>query len=135
MASYRHLLRTCIVQTIFAVEFRGDDGKKILNEILAEFAPKITDDNFARETLDGILKNKSKILKIIERFAPDWPIDKIARIDRAILELGVYEIVYARDIPPIVAINESVEIAKHFGDQNSSRFINGVLSSVMKAHE
>lgn len=151
MASYRHLARTCVMQTIFEIEFRngpfGNPGKaeaakdledpqkraqKLLDSILNEFAPKLTEKKFATETLDGVLKNQTDILDIIQKYAPEWPLDKIARIDRAILEIGVYEVVFAHDIPPVVAINEAVEIAKHFGDNNSQKFINGVLSSVMK---
>lgn len=141
MASYRHLARTCVMQTIFEIEFRNgslDDSKeerdprKLLEAILNEFAPKLTEKEFARETLDGVLKNQKDIIDIIQKYAPEWPIDKIARVDRAILEIGVYEIVFAKDIPPVVAINEAVEIAKHFGDNNGQKFINGVLSSVMK---
>lgn len=135
MASYRHLARTCVMQTIFELEFRGEQKlspKELLDAILDEFAPKLTEKEFAYETLKGVLKHKEDIIDIITKHAPQWPIDKIAKVDRAILEIGVYEIVFAKDIPPVVAINEAVEIAKHFGDNNCQRFINGVLSSVMK---
>lgn len=138
MASYRHLARSCVMQTLFELEFSEMKlekvSKKILERTLNEFAPKLTERDFAFNTLKGVLKNRDKILDIITRYAPQWPIDKIAKIDRAILEIGVYEIVYSRDIPAIVAINEGIEIAKHFGDDNSSKFINGVLSSVMKEY-
>ncbi len=132
MASYRHLARTCIVQTLFAHEFHGDDPQETLEAILDEFAPKLTERDFAVDTLNGVIKNSKELVKIIQKYAPDWPIDKIARVDRAILELGAYEIIFSDDIPPVVAINEAVEIAKHFGDNNSPKFINGVLSSIMK---
>lgn len=146
MASYRHLSRTCVMQTIFIREFR-EFGKKsvspkqlktsreILDKILDEFAPRLSEKEFAYKTLLGVLKNRKEIFKLIEKFAPKWPIDKIARVDRAILEIGTYEIAFSKEIPPIVAINEAIEIAKHFGDDNSSKFINGVLSSVMKEYE
>ncbi len=131
MASNRHLARTCVMQTLFVHGFRGGDSKKILKSMLAEFAPKLRNEDFAYNLLAGILKNRKKIIKIVEKHAPEWPIEKIANIDRAILEIGVYEIVFSLDIPPVVTINEAIEIAKHFGDTNSSKFINGVLSSVM----
>lgn len=146
MASYRHLARTCVMQTLFNLEFRtgissGDfaedfniDPKKLLTDILNEFAPKLTEKDFAFDTLKGVLANKDEIVKIIEKHAVKWPIDKIAKVDRAILEIGIYEIVFAKDIPPVVAINEAIEIAKHFGDDNSPKFVNGVLSSVMKQY-
>lgn len=132
MASYRHLARTCIMQTLFAVEFnKNNDPKITLEEILEEFAPKLSETDFAYETLEGVLKHREEILKTIETYAPEWPVDKIARVDRVILEIGIYEIMYSQDVPPVVAINEAVEIAKHYGDKNSPKFVNGVLSSVM----
>lgn len=145
MASYRHLARTCVMQTIFEMEFRTgpfsseSDAKEvapqdILNSILNEFAPKLTEKDFAKTTLEGVVAFHQEILEIISKYAPEWPIDKIARIDRAILEIGVYEIAFSEEVPPVVAINEAVEIAKHFGDNNSQKFINGVLSTVMKNH-
>lgn len=133
MASFRHLARTCVMQTIFELDFNKKDSPKIvLERILKEFAPKLTETKYAYKTLKGVVDNKKEIYKIIHKYAPQWPVDKIARIDRAVLEIGVYEIVFNKEIPDIVAINEGVEIAKHFGDENSPKFINGVLSSVMK---
>lgn len=139
MASYRHLARTCVMQTIFELEFKEEEKtrapEKVLESILREFAPKLTEPDFAYSTLKGILENRKEIIKTIAKHAPQWPVEKIARIDRAILEIGVYEIIHNEDIPAVVAINEAVEIAKHYGDESSSKFINGVLSSVMKEHE
>jgi len=138
MASYRHLSRTCVMQTLFENEFLTENSQKkpepekILAKILAEFAPKLSETDFAYETLRGVLSHKKKLVKMIEKHAPQWPIEKIARVDRAILEIGVYEILYSDQVPDVVAINEAVEVAKHFGDESSSKFINGVLSSVMK---
>lgn len=132
MASYRHLARTCVVQTLFAHEFHGDDPQETLDAVLDEFAPKLTEKEFAVDTLNGIIKNSKEILETIQKYAPDWPIDKIAKVDRAILEVGAFEILFSKEVPPVVAINEAVEIAKHFGDSNSPKFINGVLSTIMK---
>lgn len=143
MASYRHLARTCVMQTIFEIEFYEGQAdsetprktpREILTAILDEFAPKLTERDFAYTTLQGVLDNKSEIVKMIGENAPQWPVDKIAKVDRAILEIGVYEVVYSTEIPPVVAINEAIEIAKHFGDDSSAKFINGVLSTVMKKH-
>lgn len=142
MASYRHLARSCVMQTLFELEFNEMHGKavplnvkakQILERILNEFAPKLTEREFAFDTLKGVLKHREELIETIQKYAPQWPIDKIAKIDRAILEIGTYEILFSKDIPSVVAINEGVEIAKHFGDDNSSKFINGVLSSVMKS--
>ncbi|MEK7672429.1 MAG: transcription antitermination factor NusB [Patescibacteria group bacterium] len=144
MASYRHLARTCVMQTIFELEFRSginidlsqlsQDPIEILDCLMNEFAPKLSEKDFAYKTLEGIVDHQKDILEIISKFAPEWPLDKIAHIDRAILEIGAYEIVFSDDVPPVVAINEAVEIAKHFGDTNSPKFINGVLSNVMKEY-
>ena len=140
MASYRHLARTCVMQTLFATEFMKESGrdekldikpKDLLSQILKEFAPKMTSTDFAFQTLKGVLSHKDEIDKSIVKYAPEWPFEKIAGVDRAVLEIGIYEIIYAKDIPAVVAINEAVEIAKHHGDKNSPKFINGVLSSVM----
>ncbi len=120
------------MQTIFSTEFKEGDPREVLDEILKEYAPKLTDKDFAYTTLKGVLDNREKIVKIIQEHAPQWPVDKIARVDRAILEVGVFEIVFSSDVPPVVAINEAVEIAKKFGDDSSHKFINGVLSNVMK---
>ena len=146
MASYRHLARICVMQSIFEIEFQeekqrsSDDSIKfspeqILERILDEFAPKLTERDFAFQALDGILKNKKEIFEIIKKHAPQWPVDKIARVDRALLEIGIYEILHDDTIPAVVSINEAIEIAKEYGDTSSSKFINGVLSSVMKENE
>jgi len=135
MASYRHLARTCVMQTIFAIEFNGGDPEKLLSKILNEFAPKLTETDFAYETLKGILSKRDEIIQFIQKYAPEWPIDKIAPLDRSILTVGIYEIIYSENVPAVVAINEAVEIAKHFGDENTPRFVNGVLSSIMNENK
>lgn len=139
MASYRHLARICVMQAIFELEFREGSGQSagkspedILERILDEFGHKLTEREFAFKLLNGILNEQSKLRKTIEKYAPQWPVDKIARVDRALLEIGIYEILYLDDIPPVVSINEAIEIAKEYGDESSSKFINGVLSSIMK---
>lgn len=142
MASYRHLSRTCVMQTIFIVEFKQqelgplpeDESMAVLEDILSQFAPKLTEKDFAYHTLKGVIEHRDKILEYITKYAPEWPLDKIARIDRAILEIGIFEVAFSSDVPPVVAINEAIEVAKHFGDSNSPKFINGVLSSIMKSN-
>jgi len=131
MASYRHLARKCVMQTLFASEFNAEHLTETLAELITEYAPKLTETDFAYETLDGVLENRVTIDETIQKYAPHWPLDKIAKIDKAILEIGTYELLYSDAIPQVVAINEAVEIAKEFGDDNSSKFINGVLSSIM----
>ena len=135
MASYRHLARIAVMQSIFAYEFRSGDPEAILKYAAKEFGDKLKDITFAMELLKGIIEKKEDILLMLQEEAPEWPIDKIAPIDRAILEIGIYETVFAKDIPPIVAINEAVEIAKSYGDTNSPKFINGVLSTIMHKYK
>ena len=134
MASYRHIARIAVMQTVFAYEFRGGEPKEILKYNLKahkETSEKLKDFSFAEQLLAGVLEKKNDLLEVIQLEAPEWPIDKIAPVDRSILELGTYEILYSQDVPPIVAINEAVEIAKSFGDTNSPKFVNGVLSTIM----
>ncbi len=141
MASYRHLARIAVMQTIFEYEFLQNleekkelDVKSMLAYNIRQLSGKIQDKSFSNETLDGVIKNLKKIHKIITENAPEWPVDKIAPVDRAILEIGVYEVVFSKEVPPVVAINEAIEIAKVYGDTNSPKFINGVLSAVMTKH-
>ncbi|MBD3156507.1 transcription antitermination factor NusB [Candidatus Peregrinibacteria bacterium] len=141
MASYRHLARIAVMQTIFEYEFaRKADPEKDINPSgkllynIKQLSSKIKDTSFAEETLQGVIDHQKKIYDIIQKNAPEWPVDKVAPVDRAILEIGVYEIVYSDDVPPVVAINEAIEIAKVYGDTNSAKFINGVLSAVMSDH-
>jgi N utilization substance protein B len=132
MASYRHLARIAVMQTVFAFEFReGIDADQLLEQNLKEFSDKIQDPSFAVNLLKGVLKMHTELFQIIRDEAPEWPVEKIAPVDRAILEIGIYELLYSKDVPPIVAINEGVEMAKSYGDTNSAKFINGVLSTVM----
>lgn len=134
MASYRHLARIAVMQALFAYEFReGVDARETLQYCISQFYEKLKEPSFAEATLKGVLDKHAEIIEIIQKYAPEWPIDKIARVDRAILEIGVYEIMYSKDVPAIVAINEGVEVAKAYGDLNAPKFINGVLSAVMHA--
>ncbi len=103
--------------------------------IVEGFHPQIKEIEFAQDNLRGVLKKIKDIKKIIKKTAPEWPFEKIAPIDRVILEQGIYEIIASPDVPPVVAINEAIEVAKEFGNENSPKFINGVLSTVMKAHK
>lgn len=136
MASYRHLARIAVMQALFAYEFReGADAKDTLRHTTREFSKKLKDTSFAEELMAGVLKNNEEILMVLQEEAPEWPIDKIAPIDRAILEIGIYEILFSKDVPPIVAINEGVEIAKSYGDTNAPKFVNGVLSTVMHKYK
>ena len=101
----------------------------ILERNLQEFGPGIDEPEFAWKLLKGIIEHKKEIDNIIEKAAPDWPIDQIAIMDRNALRIGLYELLYVDrgEVPPKVAINEAIEIAKNYGGPNSGKFINGVL--------
>ena len=135
MASDRHSLRACVMQTLFAWEFRGGDAQAILSYNLVNGVGRIEDRTFAFTTLDNLLKKREEILEFIKKFAPEWALEKIAPIDRAILEIGIYELIFDKKMPPLVAINEAIELAKEFGNENSSKFVNGVLSSIYEENK
>ncbi len=97
-----------------------------------EFAPKFDDEKFVEDLVDGVIKHQTEIDGVITKFAPEWPLDTITFIDRAVLRLGVFELKFADSIPAKVAINEAIELAKGFGGQSSGKFVNGVLGAVYK---
>lgn len=97
-----------------------------------EFAPKFDDEGFVESLVEGVVAHRSEIDAIITQFAPDWPLETLATVDRNILRLGVYELKYHDAIPAKVAINEAIELAKGFGGPSSGRFVNGVLGAVYK---
>jgi transcription antitermination protein NusB len=134
MATGRHTLRAIVMQTLFAWEFRGGEVEAILFYNIVNGARHIEDTHFAYNLLKNTLNHRKEIKELIKEYAPDWPFEKIAPVDRAILELGLCELMFDEKIPDLVAINEAVELAKEFGVENSSKFINGVLSSVYEAH-
>lgn len=130
MASKRHMLRALVMQTLFAWEFRGGDAEAILSYNLVNGGHGMEDQSFAVHLLKKIMLHRNEVKKAIATFAPEWPWEKIAPIDRAILQLGVCELLFDSDIPHLVAINEAIELAKEFGTESSSKFVNGVLSSI-----
>lgn len=132
----RHLLRTVILQTLYEWDFynRSHDITVILDRNMAEYAPDVDEPEFAWRILNGIAQHLGDIDTNITTHAPEWPLDKIAIIDRNILRIGLYELVYAdrEEVPPKVAINEAIEMAKNYGGPNSAKFINGVMGSVYR---
>ncbi len=133
----RHLSRSIVLQTLFELDFKQSDKKfaeSILFRNVEEFAPGIGDDTFMKKLLETILSKKTEIDQIIEKAAPDWPLDKIAIVDRNVLRLGLTELLFSDkgEVPAKVAINEAIELAKNFGGESSGKFINGVLGAVYK---
>lgn len=147
--SNRHLSRSIVLQTLFEFDFNSfiggenppadreiktKDVKSVLIRNIKEFAPGMGDFLFVEELLNNILKKQKDIDDIIEKAAPEWPIDKISIIDRNILRIGLFELLFAnrKEVPTKVAINEAIELAKTFGGESSGRFVNGVLGAVYK---
>ncbi len=135
----RHLLRTVVIQTLYEWDFYGqkDNLAEVLERNMKEFAPGVDEPEFAWKLVSGVVANREKIDVIVEKAAPEWPIARIPIIDRNVLRLGLYELLFAdrKEVPAKVAINEAVEIAKNYGGPNSGRFINGVLGTVYRELE
>lgn len=136
MAS-RHLSRSIVLQSIYEWDFydkKEGNLDSILKRNIEKFGPDLESLNFIEKLAKGILKNLSQIDRLISISAPERPIEQISIIDRNILRIGLFELLYAKkeEVPPKVAINEAIELAKNFGGENSSKFINGVLGTVFK---
>ncbi|MBC7512373.1 transcription antitermination factor NusB [Candidatus Saccharibacteria bacterium] len=139
MASNRHLGRIVALQTLYEYEFRSqsEDSNLELDEVLQRnierYKESIDDTDFVRSLVDGVLEHQEDLDAKLQPMAPGWPLDQIARIDRNVLRIGLYELLYKADtVPPKVVINEAVELAKAFGSDNSSKFINGVLGTAFR---
>ncbi len=135
--SQRHLSRSIVLQTLFEWDFEGlgrEEIGGIFERNINEFAPGSNDRPFMSRLLELVLDKKEELDKIIEKAAPDWPLDKIAPVDRNILRIGLAELLFAdrKEVPPKVAINEAIELGKQFGSESSGRFVNGVLGAVYK---
>lgn len=133
--SNRHLARTLAMQSLYQWDFHGKVTERLpdmVDTMFKEFAPDFQDDGFVDTLIRGILKNLEEIDGYITKYAPDWPLDQITVVDRNILRIGVYELVFDENIPPKVAINEAIEVGKSFGGESSGKFINGVLGAIYK---
>ena len=136
MAS-RHLSRSIAMQSLYEWDFNGkkpDFLDRIVERNIQEYGPGLEDSGFIKQIIRGVTEHMPKIDKIIEKSAPEWPIEQITIIDRNVLRIGLYELLYANkeEVPPKVAINEAIELAKSFGGESSGKFINGVLGTVYK---
>ena len=130
MVGMRRKARVIALQSLYEIHATGHDVEGVLAHILAESGLSEENAVFARELVRGVIEDKEKIDQNIQSFAPAWPIGQISVVDRNILRLAIFEILLDKRVPVKVAINEAVELAKTFGSENSSRFVNGVLGSV-----
>lgn len=133
----RHLSRSVAMQVLFEWDFndyKEDKIDDVIKRNLKEFAPGLRDARFVDSLIRGVLKESKKLDSFIEKTAPEWPIGQIALVDRNVLRIGLYELVFGNrdEVPPKVAINESIELAKTFGGETSGKFVNGVLGTVYR---
>ncbi|MDP3799822.1 MAG: transcription antitermination factor NusB [bacterium] len=133
----RHLSRSIAMQSLYEWDFRGADIANLDSYIAQnskEFGPGLEDDSFIRQLVNGVISYLAKIDQIIAKAAPEWPIEQIAMVDRNVLRLGIYELLFGdyKEVPPKVAINEAIELAKSFGGESSGKFVNGVLGTIYR---
>jgi N utilization substance protein B len=133
----RRTLRSIVLQALFELEFTNspkDELEKILLRADKEQGEEISKNPFVTKLANGIIDKQKELDEIIEKAAPDWPVDKISSVDRNVLRLGLYELLFSNreEVPPKVAINEAIELAKNFGSDNSSKFVNGVIGAVYR---
>lgn len=139
MASNRHLGRIIVLQSLYEYEFRtkaGDataDIDGIVAKDIEPYAKALGDTQFVYQLAEGVSSKFDELDQLLQPMAPEWPLETIAAVDRNILRMGLYELKYCSDtVPPKVAINEAVELAKEFGSDNSSKFVNGVLGTAYR---
>jgi len=132
----RHLVRTIVLQSLFEWDFYNKKVNlvDILERNMKRFGEDVDEPEFAWRIVKGITEHLNKIDEVIKKAAPDWPLNQIALVDRNVLRIGLYELMYAdkKEVPPKVAINEAIEMVKNFGGINSPKFINGVLGAVYR---
>ncbi len=133
----RHLSRTIAMQALFEWDFKEkkESLKAIVQSTIEHFGHGIDDTSFIYQLAEGVEGKLEEIDTIIAKTAPEWPIDQIQLVDRNVLRIGIYELLFLKDVPPKVAINEAVEMAKSFGGESSSKFLNGVLGTLYKQIE
>ncbi|MBI4193085.1 MAG: transcription antitermination factor NusB [Candidatus Colwellbacteria bacterium] len=134
--SARQVGRSIVLQSLYEWDFyhRKQPIASIVERDLREFAPDLDDAEFVRRLAEGIDFKLPELNAIIEQAAPEWPLEQIASVDRNILRIGLYELLFANreEVPPRVAINEAIELAKAYGSPNSSKFVNGVLGTIYR---
>jgi N utilization substance protein B len=138
MASNRHLGRIVALQTLYELDFRREvndtamSDAEVLDRNVQRYSDVVEDKAFVIELVKGVTKTATALDEQLQPLAPDWPLAQIARIDRTILRIGLYELLHHKDVPAKVVINEAVELAKDFGAENASKFVNGVLGTAYR---
>ena len=134
-AGIRHKARIAAMQALCTLIIRNqvlsDDVEKSIQTVENEYFPQSKENDFFRSLVVGVIQKRSSIDDLIQKYAPRWKVSDLASVDRSILEIGIFEILYT-STPAAIVINEAVEVAKEFGEDNSSKFVNGVLAKVEK---
>jgi N utilization substance protein B len=130
MVGARRKARAVALQVLYEVDLAGHDAESALAHLVDEGELAEEHAAFARSLVSGVIQNRGEIDQHIKKFAPAWPVEQLSVVDRNILRLAIFEVLLDNNTPVKVAINEAVELAKLFGSDSSSRFVNGVLGSV-----
>lgn len=130
----RRVARTIALQALFEIDSVGHEQNDVLTHRLEEEQLTGDGESFARQLVQGVISDKDELDQLITKFAPEWPVDQLAIIDRNVLRLALYELLHMSDVPIKVAINEAVELAKTYGSDSAPRFINGVLGAFLAGH-
>ena len=142
MPSHRRLARIAVMQTLFEMDFSAQSGREIKTspeEILRRNSTEVggeqVDGMFAQNLLTGVRNHAAEILAAMQAHAPEWPLQRMDRMSRCLLMIGAYELLFGKDAPPAVVMNEAIEIAKEFGEEESGKFVNGVLNAIAHADQ
>ncbi len=138
--SSRHLARSVALQTLYEWDFQEEEGfdfKQVMERNMKEFGKGDKEKEFVNSLIEGVVRYQQEIDEIVIAAAPEWPLEKITLIDRNVLRIGLFELIYGNkeEVPPKVAINEAIELAKKFGGSSSGKFVNGILGTVYKQLE
>ncbi len=128
----RHLARQAALQVLVSLLLNDEDKQTVIEYVHREFAERLPKRDFVESLVNGVLEHRGELDGQIGKFAPEWPVEKLDPVERAVLEIGSFEILKT-ETPAAIAINEAVDLAKEFGDDSAGRFVNGVLSSIARA--
>jgi transcription antitermination protein NusB len=139
--SSRHIARSIVLQSLYEIDCNKEKKEINIDEALKrnaeEFGPGVNEEAFINDLAHGVLKHQTQIDEIIVKSAPEWPLAQITIVDRNVLRIGIYELLFGdkQQVPPKVAINEAIELAKGYGGESSGRFVNGVLGTIFREME
>ncbi len=131
----RKLPREYAFKILFMIDVGGNDAEAALHHLLDDTAFSVNEKSFCTALVEGVLAKKNELDQILSRHLVKWQLSRLAATVRNILRLALYELLYARDIPPVVSINEAIELAKAYQDEEAARFVNGILDAIHKEHQ